>query len=619
MKTLLYLTLSIFLLIFYACSKPGNESQNPEELLKGTDTLVVEYSSYVDSFPLPSNVNIQISTSPTSNWINTRVSTNSAGQKYLVIEIQSNTDLSKRSVTLTITATGTNIPTKDLKVIQNGYSGSYLNANKTQITLGGGYGSIDSISIQSNVGWIITINPSSNWVNISSLSGQNNTKIVLTATSDNNSNAQRTVTITITPQNGAGIPSVNITIMQNMANAGIVWNKTFGESNLDQFTSVTKVADGGIVVAGIAAYTVSTSYTTDAWLVKTDATGSKLWEKKYGGTNGDAVSAVVTTTDGGFILAGFATSNDGDLTGTNPINGDAWIIKTDGSGNKTWSKIFGGANFEYAAGIVQTADGGYVFCATTKSNDGNITFNYGGDDVWIVKINPAGTLVWQKTFGGSNDDNATGIVVDANGNIIVSATTKSNDGDVAGFLGGSSDGWVIKLDGNGNKLWAKTIGGVFADEANALCIAQDGNYAVAGNTFSYVTGWRYNGDMMMIKLDKNGNQLIERAIGSFELDKAYGITSTTDGGFVLTGYVSAVGGDVSSPQFGVTDLWIVKIDAAGNKIWDKTFGSTGHDRGFAVVNINNNFLVAGYIANNASTGSASYIIQQGLLLKVNVQ
>ncbi|MES1221487.1 MAG: BACON domain-containing protein, partial [Bacteroidota bacterium] len=325
MKTFLCSALSALLIFFCACSKPGDDPQTPEELLKGTDSLVVEYNKYVDSFPLPQNAIIQVSVMPPgTSWVRTRVSTNRSGQNYLVIELDSNPDLTKRTAVLTITATGITIPTKTLTVIQNGYTGPYLNITKSQITLGGGFNSIDSFLIQSNTGWTITINPpSSDWINISLLSGQNNKQIVLTTTSDNNTSAVRTATITVTPQNGSGLQPVNIIITQPIISAGIAWNRTFGESNLDQFTSVTKATDGGIVTAGIAGYAVGSSYTTDAWLVKTDASGNKQWEKKYGGTNGDAANAVITAADGGYIMAGFATSNDGDLAGANPVNGDA--------------------------------------------------------------------------------------------------------------------------------------------------------------------------------------------------------------------------------------------------------------------------------------------------------
>jgi hypothetical protein len=468
----------------------------------------------------------------------------------------------------------------------------YLRTNTGNVTLNSFPGSADTLSIESNTTWFVNITGSAgSWLQASANSSHNNSKITLSTLTENTSATERIAILRIIPRDTSKVLPVTITVVQKAFGVNIAWSKLFGTSRLDELRAAVKSGDGGIVAAGMSRVS---AVSANLWLVKTDDGGNTVWTKQYGGSGSDVANCIAATTDGGYIAGGHATSTDGDLTGLTTTNGDVWIVKVDASGNKLWSKTFGGSDFEEATGIVQTPDGGYVFCATTKSTDKDITFSKGGKDVWIVKLNSAGEVVWKRTLGGSNDDVATGLIKDGDGNLIVCATTKSVNGDVTNYNGGISDGWVVKLDGAGNSIWSKTLGSIYADEANAITLLPSGDFAIAGNTFSYMPGWRFNGDYMMVKLNRNGAIIQERAIGSYGLDKAYGITATPDGGIILTGYVTEVGGDVSSPQYGVNDIWTVKLDASANKVWDKTFGGTNNDRGLGIIaQSSNSFVVVG--------------------------
>jgi hypothetical protein len=281
----------------------------------------------------------------------------------------------------------------------------------------------------------------------------------------------------------------------------LIWEKSLGGSKDDFSTSIKQTKDGGYIVAGgtnsndgdIAHHQGST-LTADYWLVKLDATGNKQWEKNYGGNNGDIAMSVIQTKDGGYALAGNTTSTNGDVTNVHDtIYGDAWIIKTDKLGNIQWQKTYGGSDYEQANSIQQTKDGGYVFCGWTRSNNGDVSGNHGNYDFWVVKLDSTGTLKWQKALGGSNGDLAYSIQQTPDNGYIVAGGTTSTDGQVTGLHGNlKEDFWVLKLNESGSIQWQQALGGTEFEEARSVDQTKDGGYIVAG-----WSGWDHpnNGDV----------------------------------------------------------------------------------------------------------------------------
>ena len=196
----------------------------------------------------------------------------------------------------------------------------------------------------------------------------------------------------------------------------------------------------------------------------------------------DESHSIQQTADGGYVVAGYANSNDGDVSG-NHGDFDYWIVKLDQSGNLVWQKCLGGSNKEEAWSIRQTADGGYVVAGRTYSNDGDVRGNHGDGDYWVVKLDASGNLVWQKCLGGSNNDEARSIQQTADGGYVVAGHTNSNDGDVRGNHG-DDDYWVVKLDASGNLVWQKCLGGSKDEYAQSVQQTADGGYVVAGYTYS---------------------------------------------------------------------------------------------------------------------------------------
>lgn len=142
-----------------------------------------------------------------------------------------------------------------------------------------------------------------------------------------------------------------------------------------------------------------------------------------------------------------------------------------------WQKSLGGIDNDQAYSIQQTADGGYIISGGSQSNDGDVTGNHGSVDCWITKMNNSGAIQWQKSLGGSIQEDAFSIKQTTEGGYIVTGYTNSNDGDVSGLHGQVAtfkDGWVIKLDAIGNIQWQKCLGGSDNDGLGSIQQTKDG-------------------------------------------------------------------------------------------------------------------------------------------------
>ena len=181
------------------------------------------------------------------------------------------------------------------------------------------------------------------------------------------------------------------------------------------------------------------------------------WAKCYGGSEYDAALSIQQTTDGGYIVAGLSLSNDNDVSG-NHGGEDYWIVKLTSTGSIEWQKSLGGSGEDRASSVIQTTDGGYIIAGTSNSNDGDVSGNHGRDDYWIVKLSSTGILEWQKSLGGSGDDDANSIQQTTDGGYIIAGGSNSNDGDVSGNHG-SDDYWIVKLAPSGSIEWQKSLGG----------------------------------------------------------------------------------------------------------------------------------------------------------------
>ena len=349
----------------------------------------------------------------------------------------------------------------------------------------------------------------------------------------------------------------------------IMFNKTFGGSSNDYVYAVQLTSDGGYILAGYtSSYGAGGNY---AWLIKTDAYGNKVWEKIF---EGDRANAVQQTSDGGYILAGETQSNGADL------------IKTDANGSKVWDNIFGGAT---ANAVQQTSDGGYILAGRTGS------IGAGYEDVWLIKTDTDGNKVWEWTFGGNDFDEAHAVQQTSDGGYILAGWTQS-------YGAGYADAWLIKTDADGNKVWDRTFGGIGWDQADAVQQTSDGGYILAGWTESYGAG---RSDVWLIKTDADGNEVWDRTFGGSDYDEANAVQQMSDGGYILAGWTQSYGAGN-----GNADAWLIKTDADGNEVWDRTFGGSGWDEADAFQQTSDKgYILAGYTLSYGSGNGDAWLIK----------
>lgn len=219
----------------------------------------------------------------------------------------------------------------------------------------------------------------------------------------------------------------------------------------------------------------------DIWVVRLTATGGIVWQKTLGGSSTDGVSSIKVTPDGGYILAGSSNSNDGDINGNIGLS-DFWIIKLTGAGAIQWQRRLGGTSQDAARDVQLTADGGYIIAGFSYSADGNITGNHGISDYWVVKLSSSGVLQWQKSLGGTQNDVASSVQTVLDG-YIVAGYAQSSNGDITGSHGGW-DYWIVKLSSAGDKIWQKSLGGTSDDLAYSIASAPGGGFITVGYSFS---------------------------------------------------------------------------------------------------------------------------------------
>ncbi|MEX0273487.1 MAG: hypothetical protein AB3N16_03825 [Flavobacteriaceae bacterium] len=218
------------------------------------------------------------------------------------------------------------------------------------------------------------------------------------------------------------------------------------------------------------------------WAIKVDFNGGILWRKYFGGTNNDRAHAVVEAPDGGFVLAGFSESDDFDIT--NPKGSyDFWVLKINETGELVWRNNYGGSGIEIAQDIITTDDGGYIVAGYANSNDGQLSNLLGESDAWLVKIDAFGEVIWTRTMGGSQYDAAWGIANGTIGNVWVVGNSKSGDYDLTENQG-ENDIWVTRVGAEGILNWQASFGGSQLDFGYDVARASDGGILVVGSSNS---------------------------------------------------------------------------------------------------------------------------------------
>jgi hypothetical protein len=389
----------------------------------------------------------------------------------------------------------------------------------------------------------------------------------------------------------------------------LIWEKSYGGSSLETLYSITETPDSCFIVIG-SSFSNDGDVTNnkggaDFWVLKIDQNGIPVWNKNFGGEATDIPRDICCLSDGSLVMVGQTYSMGLDVQG-NHGDSDVWVVKTDAFGNLIWQKCFGGTQGEVGHGIKETSDHGFIICGETNSFDGNVTGLIGNTDVWLVKINSNGDMEWNSCLGGNGNEIAYQIQLASDGGYIFFGETNSSNGQVEGHHG-NDDCWLAKVNNLGELEWQRALGGSYSDRGWDIHPAKFGGYFLigyAGSPDGDVVGWHGNYDYWIIRISETGDVLWQRTLGGIKDDFGFSIFGTNDGGCIAGGTTTSIDGDVIDND-GFFDFWIVKLDSIGNITWQTTLGGIDLDFCSSVIGSSDgNFVLAGdSYSNNGDVSS----------------
>lgn len=339
--------------------------------------------------------------------------------------------------------------------------------------------------------------------------------------------------------------------------------KTYGGPAVETAWNVIFAEDGYLISADTASFGAGGK---DVYLIKTDLSGNLLWTRTFGGTGDDAAVGICRSNDGGFIIAGGTNSFGNGET-------DVYVIKTDKDGELIWDRTYGGANYDYAFSIC-AVNGGYVLAGYSSSFSKNPD-----SDLYLIKINENGEKIWEKIFGGASWEAGYSVIALKSGGFAAAGYTDS-------YGQGQTDMYIIRTDADGNCVWAKTFGGIREDKASSLIQASDNNLVITGKSGSY-NARGFGMDLVLMKIDLQGNSLWSRVFPAAELDAGNSVAETNDNGYIIAG---------TKKCYGICDsnVYVIKTDSKGNTQWSRVFAGSADDTGSAVCRDNKDgFIITG--------------------------
>ena len=363
----------------------------------------------------------------------------------------------------------------------------------------------------------------------------------------------------------------DLLLIKYSATAQLEWSKTYGGSLDDRGHSLVQMTDGGYALLG---YSMSSDIDAsnnegqhDNWVLRVDAQGELMWEKSFGFSGHDHAYSIIATQDGGLLFNGFLdVTSSGGLGSTSKGGrhgvGEFWVHKIDTSGNIQWRRFYGGTSNDRSYAAVETDEGDFVIVGTTESTDVDISSPRGDYDVWVIKIAEDGTLLWERSFGGTEYEGSNAVWLDSKQVLHVFGNTFSTDKDISSPLG-SSDFWLISVDQSGNLLTENTFGGTAFDLGRDLLIDQHNQFWLTGYSRSSDIDLSENhgdNDIVLLQLDKNKFPKQHFSLGGSGLDIAHAIVELPLGGILVVGSTESVDGPFANNR-GDKDIFLAHWDA----------------------------------------------------------
>ncbi|UCE67082.1 MAG: T9SS type A sorting domain-containing protein [Candidatus Zixiibacteriota bacterium] len=340
-----------------------------------------------------------------------------------------------------------------------------------------------------------------------------------------------------------------------------IWTRTYGSTYSDFGYSIAAAKRDGFIVTG-KMYDDSAG-STQLCLLRCENNGDTLWLRTYGGNGLDCGNSVQFTMDSGYVATGETNSFGAGYN-------DVYLVKTDGYGDTLWTATFGGPEYDRGNSIIQIDDGGYAIVGATES------FGYGQMDVYLIRTDHEGNLLWQRTFGGDDIDYGECIQHSNDGGFIISGSTRS-------FSGMWNDVYLIKTDIDGNMQWQRTYGLYEREVGFSVKQTFDGGYIIAGSMMTYGN----LKDIYVIKTDANGDTVWTRILGGPDEDIAYSVIQSPDGSYFITGFTYSYG-------FGASDIFLLHVGQYGDMLGMRTYGGDRTDIGYSIVESDpGEFIIAG--------------------------
>ena len=327
----------------------------------------------------------------------------------------------------------------------------------------------------------------------------------------------------------------------------------------------------------------------DSWIVCADSSGHIIWEKCYGGSEGDGPEKIIKIDNHTMYIFSFSTSVDGDVL--NGREGNFWIIKMNTSGDIIWEKSFGNRSCSTRDAIL-TPDGGLLMMGRIMHAGGDVSVYYGRNDIWLCKIDSLGNIQWEKTYGNQGQDNAIKLILTSDSTYMFIGGHYESGGMIQCEDMGSdgADVWIVELDMNGEMIREYCYGGSHNDLGEAIIETENG-YFFVGSTNSDdgdVTGLHglpgnYS-DIWACRITRKGQIIWQRCLGGSSSEYGVYTTQTQDSGFIVMGNTTSHNGDVSGNHSvqGRMDIWVVKLSKDGQLEWEHCFGGYGYDRFYGI-------------------------------------
>jgi len=373
----------------------------------------------------------------------------------------------------------------------------------------------------------------------------------------------------------------------------VLWEKSYGGLQAEYLFDAQPTDDFGFILAGSSVSDKNGNKqdknigNLDYWVWKMDEHGGLDWQKSFGGDGLDLLNKVLTTRDGGFLLAGSSNSSKSDYKKEEALGlEDFWVIKLNADGSEQWQKTLGGSGSDMLKTAIEMPMGGYLLAGSSSSpaSEHKRGENYGNKDYWLVRINTVGEVEWDVSFGGIYVDEVEALCpAPENGIYVLGYSNSGEDGNKTTKGLGEGDYWLLRLDKNGNQLWQKSFGGEDDDHPYAAIQLKEGAMLIGGisaseNSATKQAGNKKGTDFWVFKLDASGSIIWEETYDIGEYDMLSSMEENKDGTILLGGYAkSEKVGLKRDDSKGINDYVAIKIDGDGEEKWRQEVGSNGDD------------------------------------------